>query len=407
MESKSALPASVINYKKDALILMEGEENPGYIFIVKSGTVKIDSKIKFNNKNMNFYAPGDVFGFVSAILKQKHGQNLYAGTDCEILKLTVNQFLVFIRQKPDSFIKFLSYYTEKYRIMMDTKDSPEDVKGLESSPEKLFLDAKKYMKLEQNDKAAYALHKYIHTEFPIKKRPEKVEEAKTLLESLQAGYVPAEIIPVDDGFQYQDGQIIFLKNEPDDYMYVIESGSVTISMLYEETEIILETIHKGEIFGEMAILNKKARMATAIARGETVLKRYDFKMLLERAADSVLIKIFFVLAKRFNLANQRIYIRKVEDINLKFYLQVHLLLADMFTEGISKKSEFTIDYSFDQVANMIGVNPNQRDKFTDFIKDKALKFNEKSITVNNGEEFEHRVSIMKNRYTRMMKDTVL
>lgn len=407
MDSKLAQQSSVIKYNKGALILMEGEENPGFIFIVKTGMVKIESRIKFNNKNMNFYAPGDVFGFVSAILKQKHGQNLYAAVDTEILKLTVNQFLVFIRQKPDSFLKFLSYYTEKYRIMMESKDSTSEIIGLESSPEQLFLDAKKYIKLEQTNKAAYALHKYIHTDFSMKKRPEKVEEAKALLESIQADYVPAEITPLEEGFQYQDEQIIFLKNEPDDYMYVIESGSVTISMLFDDTEIILETIHKGEIFGEMAILNKKARMATAIAKGETVLVRYDSKMLLEKAADSVLIKIFFILAKRFNLANQRIYIRKVEDVNLKFYLQVQLLLAELFKEGLSKKAEFTIDYSFDQVANMIGVNPNNKEKFTEFIKDKALKFNESSITVVNGEEFEHRVAIMKNRYTKMMKDTII
>ena len=39
--------SSVQQFRKDALILMEGEANPGFIFIVKSGIVRIESKIKF------------------------------------------------------------------------------------------------------------------------------------------------------------------------------------------------------------------------------------------------------------------------------------------------------------------------------------------------------------------------
>ena len=36
MENKQNQPPTVLKFNKDAMILMEGEDNPGYIFIVKS-----------------------------------------------------------------------------------------------------------------------------------------------------------------------------------------------------------------------------------------------------------------------------------------------------------------------------------------------------------------------------------
>ncbi len=405
--NKQNLP-TVLKYNKDAMILMEGEENPGYIFIVKSGTLKIHSKIVFKDRKMNVYSPGDVFGFVSSILKQKHGQNLTAETDCEVLRLTVSQFLNFIRERSDAFIKFLSYYTEKLRLLMDENRNPYDNPVImETSPEQLIYDAKHYKQLELVDKACYALSKYLTCEFSMKKRPEKIEEARKLLEAYIPEYKLPEISSTEKEVTLEDGQILFIQNEPDDYLYIIESGGILITKLSGDKEIILDTIFKGEIIGEMAILNKKARIATATAKGTTVLKRYKLDDLLAHAADDVLIKIFYILAKRFNLANQRIFIRKVEDQNIKFYLQLNLLLQEKLKPGISKKDEFVIEYSIDQVANMLGYSTIEKDKISELLKDKNVKFNETNITITNAEDFEHRVGIMKNRYNRMIKDMII
>ena len=410
MENKQNQPPTVLKFNKDAMILMEGEDNPGYIFIVKSGILKIHSKIVFKDKSMNVYSSGDVFGFVSSILKQKHGQNITAETDCEVLRLTVLQFLHFIRERPGAFVKFLSYYTEKLRMLMDENRNPYDnPTNSEPSPEQLIYDAKQYKQLELSNKACFALSKYITSEFSTKKRPEKLEEAKKLLESYDPEYKLPEIITTDSNKEItlEDGQILFIQNEPDDYLYIIERGGILITRLSGGKELILDTIFKGEIIGEMAILNKKARIATATAKDNTTLKRYKFDDLLTHAADDVLIKIFYILAKRFNLANQRIFIRKVEDQNIKFYLQLNLLLQEKLKPGLSKKDEFTIDYSLDQVANMLGITNIEKDKISDLIKDKNVKINDSNIVITNAEDFEHRIGIMKNRYNRMIKDMII
>ena len=410
LENKQSQPPTVLKFNKDAMILMEGEDNPGYIFIVKSGTLKIHSKIVFKDRSMNVYSPGDVFGFVSSILKQKHGQNITAETDCEVLRLTVVQFLLFIRERSGAFIKFLSYYTEKLRLLMDENRNPYDSPVIiEPSPEQLIYDAKLYKQLELSNKACYALSKYLTCEFSSKKRPDKIEEAKKLLESYDPEYKLPEVSSTDSANQItiEDGQILFIQNEPDDYLYVIESGGILVTKLSGGKEVIVDTIFKGEIIGEMALLNKKVRIATASAKGNTTLKRFKLDDLLAHAADDVLIKIFYILAKRFNLANQRIFIRKVEDQNIKFYLQLNLLLQEKLKPGTSKKEEFTIDYTLDQVANMLGITNIEKDKISDLTKDKNVKFNDTNIVITNAEDFEHRVGIMKNRYNRMIKDMII
>lgn len=399
---------SVLKYNKEAIVLMEGENNPGFIYIVKSGSLRIESKIKFKNKDMNFYSDGDVFGFVSAILKQPHSHNLVTITECEIFKLTVGQFLIFIRQRSDTFLKFLSYYTEKLRILLDENKNITKIGFTEPSPEQLILNAKIFKDLGMDNKACYSLAKYIEKDFSIKKRPEKMELAKNLLKEYNPDYeIPKIKEANNNSIICEDGQIIFVQNEPEDFMYLIEDGSIVISKLKDNMEVMVDTIPKGEIFGEMAILNKKSRIASAYAKGRTFLRKYSMSDLLTETGDDVLIKIFYILAKRFNQANQRILIQKVDDHNIKFYLQIYLLLFDKIKPGMLKKEVISIDYTIDQIGNMVGVQAIEKDKISELIKDKSIKFTDSSIIIANVDDFENKIGIMRNRLNKLIKEMLI
>lgn len=68
---------------------------------------------------------------------------------------------------------------------------------------------------------------------------------------------------------FNDGQVIFSEGANGDWLYVVESGEVEISQNVGGRRIIIETLKAGEIFGEIAYLDKTPRSATAIARGTT------------------------------------------------------------------------------------------------------------------------------------------
>ncbi|MGB0670751.1 MAG: cyclic nucleotide-binding domain-containing protein [Rhodospirillales bacterium] len=70
---------------------------------------------------------------------------------------------------------------------------------------------------------------------------------------------------------FNDGDIIFAEGDRAAEAYLIQSGRVRL--LTEESGIVreIDTIGKGRIFGEMAVISDMNRMATAQAMGDTVL----------------------------------------------------------------------------------------------------------------------------------------
>ncbi len=68
---------------------------------------------------------------------------------------------------------------------------------------------------------------------------------------------------------FKDGQVIFAEGANGDWLYVVESGEVEISQNVGGRRIVIETLKPGELFGEIAYLDKTPRSATAIARGTT------------------------------------------------------------------------------------------------------------------------------------------
>jgi CRP/FNR family transcriptional regulator, cyclic AMP receptor protein len=69
--------------------------------------------------------------------------------------------------------------------------------------------------------------------------------------------------------KFKDGQMIFAEGANGDWIYVVESGEVEISKEVDGQRIVIETMKPGDIFGEMAYIDKMPRSATATAKGTT------------------------------------------------------------------------------------------------------------------------------------------
>jgi CRP/FNR family cyclic AMP-dependent transcriptional regulator len=64
-----------------------------------------------------------------------------------------------------------------------------------------------------------------------------------------------------DSKTYSAGETIFEQGDPGDVMYVVLEGEVDIKAEVE----VLEHLGEGHIFGEMAIIDKQPRSASAVA----------------------------------------------------------------------------------------------------------------------------------------------
>ncbi|CAA7623442.1 cAMP-binding protein [Candidatus Terasakiella magnetica] len=69
------------------------------------------------------------------------------------------------------------------------------------------------------------------------------------------------------------GTVVFRQGSPGDAAYILDKGKITIFQQVEGQRVELDSIRPGEIFGEMAVIDKSERMATAIAAMDCVVTR--------------------------------------------------------------------------------------------------------------------------------------
>ncbi len=111
------------------------------------------------------------------------------------------------------------------------------------------------------------------------------------------------------------GTIIFRENDHGDVMYIIFSGRVAISKrVMEKIDKTLNVLEAGEYFGEMSLLLKADRTATARAIEDSELieiSRDKFKLILQERYE-VGVNLLIQLAHRLEKANEEAILAALE-----------------------------------------------------------------------------------------------
>jgi len=98
---------------------------------------------------------------------------------------------------------------------------------------------------------------------------------------------------------FEPGDIIFHEGDRGDCVYVIEEGECDVLCERKGSEELVATLHRGEYFGEMALLSDRARNATIRARramNVLIIPRADFDKL--RQSVPAFGDVFSALAQR-------------------------------------------------------------------------------------------------------------
>jgi CRP-like cAMP-binding protein len=64
---------------------------------------------------------------------------------------------------------------------------------------------------------------------------------------------------------FETDEFIFAEGDPGDCAYIINSGMVEVSLDKDGRQLVVATLTKGDILGEMAIIDRKPRTASARA----------------------------------------------------------------------------------------------------------------------------------------------
>jgi CRP-like cAMP-binding protein len=77
---------------------------------------------------------------------------------------------------------------------------------------------------------------------------------------------------------FDNGQVLFNEGDDGDDMYIIQSGRVAIKKKVKDADTVLAVLEKGDFFGEMAILERMPRSASAEVVEEGDLIRISGEM---------------------------------------------------------------------------------------------------------------------------------
>jgi len=115
----------------------------------------------------------------------------------------------------------------------------------------------------------------------------------------------AEVAHALEEVEVTDGESIFEKGDPGDSMYILASGKVRV----HDGAHTLNILTGDEVFGEMALLDPEARVASVTAEEDSVLLRLDQDVFYDLMTDrsEVARGIIQVLSHRLR--------ERVRDIN--------------------------------------------------------------------------------------------
>lgn len=103
-------------------------------------------------------------------------------------------------------------------------------------------------------------------------------------------------------------EVLFYQQDPGDAAYLVRSGAIAILLTTADgRELVINEMHAGDFFGELALLTSAPRSASAVASQESqvlVLPRAEFMGELEREP-KLMRHLLDTLAQRLQVSSER------------------------------------------------------------------------------------------------------
>jgi CRP-like cAMP-binding protein len=264
------LQLSIVNFNKGAYIIVEGKQRAECFYIIRAGQVRISKEVEVvEEEKGNLLGPGDFFGVVSTMSSHSHIETAQAVTDVSLIAVQRDQYGLLIEKNAPVAMKIIEQFSRRMRYLDEALGRLTNKASAAGDPNHLFNLAEYYAKQNQYNLAYYAYYHYAKL-FP---RGVNMQKAMERMAKIQP-YAKAVFLDGSDttfNRLYPKNAMIFAESMPGKELYIIQKGSVKISKLVGETEVLLAILKVGDIFGEMSLIENKPRSASAIAYEDATL----------------------------------------------------------------------------------------------------------------------------------------
>lgn len=402
---------SISAFKRGAYIVVEGEKSDGNFYIIEEGRVKLTKTMTVPSIANKDLGAGDFFEVETALTRKRRLFNAIAIEDTKIIIVPQSQFNTLIKKKPTLVQKIILQFSQRMRRLdyILSAISSEEHEQHDSSEAVMRALGNYYNGKEIFENSAFIYYHFLK-EHPNARDRKDIQSRleKNLLQLGGKEYVKnfEQDIMENSTAYYDAGQIIFAEGMIGDRMFFIQSGSVKICKISNNSEIVLAVLNKGELFGEMALLESKPRSAIAIASTACsliVITNQNFPGLVQRDPN-LITRITTVLANRIWF----VY-RQIANVILPAGQDrlVDALLLFMEKEGLdfsSKPQSVDLNISINDLIHFTGMDLRlAKETMQYFEKEKIINVLHDRIIINNPQYVINRSNHVRENYELILK----
>ena len=372
---------SILKLSKDSYIFVEGKPNADKFYIVKEGKVRIIRE----NEDLagNIIGHGDIFGTISVMAGHGYIMSAVAVTDVTLLVIERKQYGDLVRKTNSIAMKNIKQFSVRMRELNDHL-SERMLKSSSAADSSVLFEIAEYYEKKQNiNHAVYVYHQYLNN-CPD---GEKINEAKEKLDKLQ-NYVTVDrpSYPANTMLQkYPKDCLLFAEGEMGNNLYIIQSGSVKITKIVNEQEIVLAILKKSDIFGEMAMLDDKPRAATAEIYEECTLlavNKDNFSKLIHDQPDMV-VKLTSMMAERIWLLYRQLDNTFIEEPIGRLF-DALIIQLEKNKVDLTSWEPYQCSFGYKELIGMAGLAVDRADGlYNKFLDTKKVSVVEDKLQVNN------------------------
>ncbi len=291
------LQLSFADYTANSYLCVEGTDSNDRFFIIQSGKVQCYHETKILIGSTKTLGPGDFVAVIPCMSGHAQTETVIAQTDVKVIVVRRDQYMELVKRNTPIAIKLVRYFAREMRQLNDMRTKITLKKTINDSPEEMFRIAEYYDNQGETDIAVYGYFQY------LKKCPhgENAEAALKTFKRLKPRSHAVYLEPTEDLVRfYPENTMIFSECQTGPDMFIIQSGSVKITKVVDNEEVTLALLNKGDMFGEMALLDNAPRSACAIAHSDCHLmavNRSNFETMVTTQVEFIA-RLTSILAER-------------------------------------------------------------------------------------------------------------
>jgi len=323
-----------------------------------------------------------MFGLISTMAAHGYIESAVAMSNVTLLAVERKQYGSLIRKVNSVAVNSVKAFSQRLREL-DIAFSQRALKNTAATDHSHIVQIGDYYRNSGKLKSAlYAYSRYLDLcpDAPDKEDIKaKIAEMENSVTEVRLEYASNKMLQT-----YPKEHLLFAEGESGHTMYIIQDGSVKITKIVDNKEIILAVLGKGDIFGEMALLEDKPRAATAEVYEDCTLlavNRENFSNLIKDQPDMV-VRMATIMSERIWLLYRQLDNTFIKDPLGRIY-DALLIQLEKNRVDINSDEPYQCSFGIKELIGMAGM-PESENKDLDrkVAGDGKLTFNDDKIRIN-------------------------